>query len=62
MMEDAMRKPDAIMLFGNPDGTKDTVFYHDVENHIWVGKVSESPEIDYFGYPSGELSRMGPRV
>ena len=38
------------MLFGNPDGTKDTVFYHDVENHIWVGKVSESPEIDYFGY------------
>ena len=49
-MEDAMRKPDAIMLFGNPDGTKDTVFYHDVENHIWVGKVSESPEIDYFGY------------
>jgi hypothetical protein len=44
------RKPDAIMLFGNPDGTKDTVFYHDRENDIWVGKVSAAPEIDYFGY------------
>jgi len=44
------RKPDAIMLFGNPDGTKDTVFYHDCENEIWVGKVSAAPEIDYFGY------------
>lgn len=44
------RKPDAILLFGNYDGTKDTVFYKDKENGIWVGKTSASEEIDYFGY------------
>ncbi|MCF0108516.1 MAG: hypothetical protein HUJ57_00175 [Erysipelotrichaceae bacterium] len=43
-------KPDAIMLFGNPDGTKDTVFWHDEENNIWIGKVSADERIDYFGY------------
>lgn len=48
--EDCHRKPDAILLFGNPDGTKDTVFYHDEKNDIWVGKTSASEEIDYFGY------------
>lgn len=44
------RKPDAIMLFGNPDGKTDTTFWHDEENDIWVGKNSAAPEIDYFGY------------
>ena len=44
------RKPDAILLFGNYDGTKDTVFYKDEENGIWIGKTSASEEIDYFGY------------
>jgi hypothetical protein len=44
------RKPDAILFFGNPDGTKDTVYYHDTDNHMWIGKTSASPEIDYFGY------------
>ena len=44
------RKPDAIMLFGNPDGKKDTTFYHDEVNDIWIGKNSAAPEIDYFGY------------
>lgn len=48
--ETISRKPDAIMLFGNPDGRKDTVFYHDEKNDIWVGKNSAAPEIDYFGY------------
>ena len=49
--EDAIcRKPDAIMLFGNPDGRKDTTFWHDAENDIWIGKISAAPEIDYFGY------------
>ncbi len=48
--ETMSRMPDAIMLFGNADGTKDTVFYHDKKNEIWVGKVSAAPEIDYFGY------------
>ncbi len=44
------RKPDAIMLFGNPDGKKDTTFWHDDTNDIWIGKNSAAPEIDYFGY------------
>ena len=44
------KKPDAILLFGNYDGTKDTVFYKDQEKGIWVGKTSASEEIDYFGY------------
>ncbi len=44
------RKPDAILLFGNPDGTTDTVFYEDKKNEIWVGKVSAHEAIDYFGY------------
>ncbi len=50
-MEDTLsKKPDAIMLFGNPDGKDDTVFYHDEENDIWVGKDSASDKLDYFGY------------
>ena len=48
--EDCHRKPDAILLFGNPDGTKDTVFWKDKETGIWIGKTSASEEIDYFGY------------
>ena len=48
--ETVSRKPDAIMLFGNPDGKDDTVFYHDESNDIWVGKDSASDKIDYFGY------------
>lgn len=44
------QKPDAIMLFGNPDGKTDTTFWHDDKNDIWVGKNSAAPEIDYFGY------------
>lgn len=49
------RKPDAILLFGNPDGTRDTVFYEDKKNGIWVGKVSAYDEIDYFGYTKKSL-------
>lgn len=44
------KKPDAILLFGNPDGTKDTTFYYDEANDIFIGKTSASEEIDYFGY------------
>jgi hypothetical protein len=44
------KRPDAVLLFGNQDGTKDTVFYQDKTNDMWVGKVSDAPEIDYFGY------------
>lgn len=49
------RKPDAILLFGNHDGTKDTVFYYDEENDIYIGKTSASEEIDYFGYTKKSL-------
>ncbi|MEA5017904.1 MAG: hypothetical protein VB009_04220 [Erysipelotrichaceae bacterium] len=44
------RKPDAILLFGNKDGRNDGTFYHDKENQIWIGNVSHSMEIEYFGY------------
>ena len=44
------KKPDAIMLFGNPDGKDETVFYHDEVNGIWIGKNSANEKIDYFGY------------
>ena len=49
------KKPDAIELFGVQDGTKDTTFFHDRKNNIWVGKVSAAPEIDYFGYTKKSL-------
>ena len=44
------RKPNAVMIFGNPDGREDTVFWHDKANDIWVGKISAAPIIEYFGY------------
>jgi hypothetical protein len=51
MQTDAVaKKPDAILLFGNPDGGSDTTFWHDAENDIWIGKDSNDPAIDYFGY------------
>lgn len=49
------KKPDAILLFGNHDNTKDTVFYYDEKNDIFVGKTSASEEIDYFGYTKKSL-------
>lgn len=48
--EEAQQKPDLIMLFGNPDGRAETKFYHDKENQIWVGNISDEPVIEYFGY------------
>jgi len=49
-MECSDRKPDAIMIFGNPENSEDTVYYHDIENSIWVGKVSGIDKHEYFGY------------
>lgn len=49
-------KPDLIYLYGVEDTTinKDkeykTVFYDDKENEIFVGVVTYSKEVDYFGY------------
>lgn len=44
------KKPDGLVFFGNPDGKEDTVFYHDQENSIWLGKISYGDRIEYFGY------------
>ena len=48
--EEAMEKPDCIMLFGIKDDKKDTTYYYDETNDLFVGKVSNANEIDYFGY------------
>lgn len=49
--EDECRgKPDLICLFGNEDGLDDCTFHHDEEEDIWIGCVSYSERIEYFGY------------
>ena len=45
-----VKKPDCIVLFGNPDGKNETTFYHDKKENIWIGKVSAADVIEYFGY------------
>lgn len=44
------KKPDCIVLFGNPDEKNETTFYHDKKENIWIGKVSAADVIEYFGY------------
>ncbi|MBN2605034.1 MAG: phosphoenolpyruvate carboxykinase, partial [Bacilli bacterium] len=46
------KKPDLVFVFGAriPNNEKKTVFYCDKENSMYVGLVSNSEEIDYFGY------------
>lgn len=44
------RRPDGIVLYGNPDEKNRSVFYRDVKNHLWVGSLSYRPELEYFGY------------
>ncbi len=44
------QKPDTIVFFGVEDEKNETTFYVDQENNMVIGKVSDSPEIDYFGY------------
>ena len=48
--EEAATRPDGIVLFGNPDGEGKCVFYHDQDEDLWVGSVSASEKVDYFGY------------
>ncbi len=48
--EECAAKPDCIVLFGNQDGLNQTTFHHDLENDIWIGSVSYSQKIEYFGY------------
>jgi len=46
------KKPDLIYVFGArlKNAEKRTVYYHDKENDIFVGYVSNTEEVDYFGY------------
>ncbi|MDD5823515.1 MAG: hypothetical protein PUD55_03660 [Firmicutes bacterium] len=48
--EEAAAKPDGIVIFGNPDGEGKCTFYHDRDEEVWVGSVSSSEKIEYFGY------------
>ncbi len=48
--QECNQKPDLICLFGNQDGKQETTFYHDEEDDVWVGSVSYSQQIEYFGY------------
>ncbi|WP_290172453.1 hypothetical protein, partial [uncultured Dubosiella sp.] len=48
--EEAKEKPDLIVLYGNEDNKNETTFYHDTENDIWVGSISDHPRVEYFGY------------
>lgn len=45
-------KPDLIFIFGArlENAEKRTVFHHDKENDIYVGFVSNTEQVDYFGY------------
>jgi energy-coupling factor transporter ATP-binding protein EcfA2 len=46
------KKPDIVLVFGArlKDNIKETVFYHDKPNDLMVGYVSNTDEVDYFGY------------
>lgn len=44
------KRPQCIILFGIKDGKKDTDYYYDAENDIYIGKISYQPIIEYFGY------------
>ena len=48
--DECQNKPDCIVLFGNQDNLDQTTFHHDKENNIWIGSVSYSQKIEYFGY------------
>jgi hypothetical protein len=54
--EDLNRKPDAVYLYGVPEGSLDnfaempTVFYEDKENDMFIAAVPRDDEFGYFGY------------
>lgn len=48
--DEALGKPDGIVIFGNPDGENSCTFYHDRDEDLWVGSVSSSRKVEYFGY------------
>ncbi len=48
--DECTKKPDAIVLFGNPDGKNECTFHYDEAEKLWVGSVSYHERIEYFGY------------
>ena len=48
--EEAAKRPDGIVIFGNPDGQEKCTFYHDQDEDLWVGSVSSGRKVEYFGY------------
>lgn len=48
--DECTKKPDLICLFGNKDGQAETTFYYDEKENLWIGNVSYSQQIEYFGY------------
>lgn len=48
--EESEGKPDLIMIYGNEDGLNETKYFHDTENDIWIGRISDHPRMEYFGY------------
>ncbi len=49
-VEESEKKPELIMIYGNEDGLNETKYYHDKENDIWIGRISDNPRMEYFGY------------
>lgn len=43
-------KPGAVVFFGNQDEVDDTNFYYDNDLDLWIGCISYSEKIQYFGY------------
>lgn len=48
--EVAGTKPDILIVFGGRKGETTGTYYHDDDNDIWVGYVSDVENADYFGY------------
>lgn len=48
--DECRNKPDLMCLFGNEDGLDQCTFHHDEKDDIWIGCVSYSERIEYFGY------------
>lgn len=48
--DECSKKPDLMCLFGNEDEKGECTFHYDHEEDIWIGCVSYSEQIEYFGY------------
>ncbi len=48
--EEASEKPDGIVIFGNEDGLGECTYYHDRDEDLWVGNISSTDKVEYFGY------------